>query len=381
MAEERQGYRAQRLARRRAERSRSWQSIALYVLAGAVAFAAVIGSVYLARRLTAKHVGVTDTSFIALVRMGESKAGTGPLSALLLYDKPKQSYSLFTIPRSTLLVGLQDEYLLAGDITVQPEYATVMGKLIKAPIQYQLDLSYSDLQKLAGTAQLDVELARPAAIQLGGAWRTYRGRFSLPTSMLAAALSAPGKTGTEEAEYDMAVLRSVFEAGAMNRAGASAAVAAVAAGDGTKPADARTILSAMLGGHVWIGMLPATGRVSEGQFVYRPDNDQILAQITRRAPGYRSKYTVQIQNGSGLAGIGDLVAKRLAILDVNLPQPRNADSFDYRRTQIYAGSDAYGVAGDVRAILRRGAVLRGADLPPTGIVVIVGKDLKPSELR
>jgi hypothetical protein len=118
-----------------------------------------------------------------------------------------------------------------------------------------------------------------------------------------------------------------------------------------------------------------------GQFVYRPDNDQILAQITRRAPGYRSKYTVQIENGSGLAGVGDLVARRLAILDVNLPRPKNADSFDYRRTQIYAGSDAFTVAGDVRAILGHGAVLRGADLSPTGIVVIVGQDLKPSELR
>jgi LytR cell envelope-related transcriptional attenuator len=381
MAEQRHGYRAQRLARRRAERSSNWQSITLYILAGVVAFAAVIGSVYLARRLTAKHVRPTDTSFIALVRVGAGEQGTSPLSALLLYDRPKRSYSLFTIPRSTLLVGLQDEYLLAGDIAAQPEYAAILGKLINAPLQYRLDLSYEALQKLAGSGRLGVELAHPATVQLNGVWHSYRGRFGLPASMLTAALSAPGKTGTEEAAFDMAVLRAVFEAAAMNRTGASAAVETVAAGDGTKPTDARAILRGMIGGHVWVGMLPATGRVSEGQFVYRPDNDQILAQITRRAPGYRSKYTVQIENGSGLVGIGQLVAKRLAILDVNLPQPKNADSFDYRRTQIYVGSEAVTVAADVRAILRRGAVLRGADLPPTGIVVIVGRDLKPSELR
>jgi LytR cell envelope-related transcriptional attenuator len=381
MAEQRHGYRAQRLKRRRAERSRSWQSITLYVLAGVVAFAAVMGSVYLARRLTAKHVRPTDASFVALVRVGAGESGTSPLSALLLYDQPKRSYSLFTIPRSTLLVGLQDEYLLAGDITAQPEYAAILRKLIKAPVQYRLDLSYDALEKLVGGGQLDVELARSATVQLEGAWHTYKTRFSLPASMLTAALSAPGKTGTEEAAFDMAVLRAVFEAAAMNEAGASAAVEDVAAGDGTGTADARAILRGMLDGHVWVGMLPATGRVSEGQFVYRPDNDQILAQITRRAPGYRSKYTVQIENGSGLAGIGQLVAERLAILDVNLPQPKNADSFDYRRTQIYAGSDAFAVAGDVRAILRRGAVLRGAGLPASGIVVIVGRDLKPSELR
>ena len=108
MAKQRHGYRAQRLAQRRAERSHSWQTIVLYVLAGVVAFAAVVGSVYLARRLTAKHVHPTDASFIALVRVGAGEKGANPLSALLLYDRPKQSYSLFAIPRSTLLIGLQD---------------------------------------------------------------------------------------------------------------------------------------------------------------------------------------------------------------------------------------------------------------------------------
>lgn len=381
MAEQRQGYRAHRLAKRRAERSRSWQSIALYCLAAAVAFTAVIGSVYLARRLTARHVAVTDASFIALVRVGAGEQGVRPVSALLLYDKPRDSYTLFTIPRSTLLVGLQDEYLLAGDMAPQPEYEALLAKLVKAPVQYQLSLSYADLQKAVGAGKLDVELARPATVQLDGAWRTYQGRFSLPTSMLAKALSAPGKTGTQEAEYEMAVLRSAFEAAAMDRGGISIATEAVRADAGTKEADARAVVGAMLDGHVSVSMLPAAGQVSEGQFVYRPDNDQILAQITRRAPGYRSKYTVQIENGSGLAGIGELVAKRLTILDVNLPQPRNADAFGYKRTQIYAGADAFGVASDVRAILRRGAVLRGAGLPPTGIVVIVGEDLKPSELK
>jgi hypothetical protein len=381
MAEQRQGYRAHRLAQRRARRSRSWQSITLYVLAAAVAFTAVIGSVYLARRLTARHTAVTDASFIALLRVGAGERGAQPVSALLLYDEPGDSYTLFTVPRSTLLVGLRDEYLLAGDMASQPEYAALLHKLVKAPVQYQVSLSYADLQKAVGTDQLDVELARPATVRLDGAWRTYRGRFSLPTTMLAKALSAPGKNGTDEADYEVAVLRAALEAAAMSGEGASTAAEAVRADGGTKEAYARAIVAGMLAGHVSVGMLPAVGQVSEGQFVYRPDNDQILAQITRRAPGYRSKYTVQIENGSGLAGIGQVVAKRLAILDVNLPQPRNADAFGYKKTQIYAGADAFGVASDVRAILRRGAVLRGAGLPPTGIVVIVGEDLKASELK
>src|SRR4030067_489527 len=162
MAEQRQGYRAHRLAQRRAEKSRSWQSGTLYVLAAAVACTAVIGSVYLARRLTARHIAVTDASFIALVRVGTGEKGAQPMSALLLYDRPKESYTLFTIPRSTLLVGLRDEYLLAGDMASQPEYEALLGKLVKAAVQHQLSLSFADLEQAAGTGRLGVKRAGPA---------------------------------------------------------------------------------------------------------------------------------------------------------------------------------------------------------------------------
>lgn len=107
-----------------------------------------------------------------------------------------------------------------------------------------------------------------------------------------------------------------------------------------------------------------------------------MAQVTRWVPGYQSKFTVLVRNGNGDAGVGKLVVQRLAGLDVNLPTPGNAPSFDYSETQILAGSDSLAVAEDVRAILGHGVVLAGGDtVPPTTIVVIVGKDLRIKDLR
>jgi hypothetical protein len=107
-----------------------------------------------------------------------------------------------------------------------------------------------------------------------------------------------------------------------------------------------------------------------------------MAQVTRWAPRYQAHYTVLVRNGNGDAGVGRMVVQRLSVLDVNLPTPGNAPSFGYHETQILAGSDALAVAQDIRAILGRGVVLAGGDtVPPTTIVVIVGKDLRTKDLR
>jgi hypothetical protein len=86
-----------------------------------------------------------------------------------------------------------------------------------------------------------------------------------------------------------------------------------------------------------------------------------------------------VRNGTGAVGVGEAVATRLAVLDVNLPPVGNAGSFDYRQTQIIAGRTAVPVAQDIRAILGRGVVLDGPDLPEGTVEVIVGDDFKASQ--
>ena len=124
---------------------------------------------------------------------------------------------------------------------------------------------------------------------------------------------------------------------------------------------------------------PAGTRVAEGQFAFVPDPEEIMAGITRRSPAYHADVTVEVRNGSGKIGVGEAVVERLASLDVNLPAPLNADSFSYAQTQILAGADTLPVARDIRAILGRGVVLDGTDLPKGTIRVIVGDDFQPPQ--
>ena len=378
----RQGYRRQRLDQQRAQRLGTWQSVTLYVLAGVVALAAVLGSIYLAHRLTAKHVKPTDASFLGLVTVGTGEPGRQPVSALVLYEKADNASNFFLVPRSTLLVGDHGEYLLAGDVMAQPAYTRYLARVVGAPIQYRMALSYADLERLTGEADLDVTLTSPVTVQLNGVWRTYQGEFTLPGGLLTAALSANGQSGPQEALFEAAVLRAALQAAATRQPSARAsAVSAVTSRDGAAAADARDILTGLLTSHLWVGQLPANGQTNEGQFVYRPDPAQIMAQITRRTPGFVARYTVQVENGSGEIGVGQLALRRLAVLDVNLPAPVNAPSFTYRQTQIVAGSQALAVAQQVRAILGRGVVLGDTQLPATSVVVIIGKDLTAKDLR
>ena len=88
-----------------------------------------------------------------------------------------------------------------------------------------------------------------------------------------------------------------------------------------------------------------------------------MAQITRRSPDYRAKYTVVLRNGSGQRR-----HRRRGRPTARHPrrEPAVADQRRQLRlpqTQIMAGRDALPVAQDIRAILGRGVVLDGADLP------------------
>ena len=128
-----------------------------------------------------------------------------------------------------------------------------------------------------------------------------------------------------------------------------------------------------------VELFPSSTRVAEGQFAFVPQPEEVQAAITRRSPAYDAAVTVQVLNGSGRVGVGEAVVQRLAGLDVNLPEPLNADSFSYAQTQILAGAETLSVARDIRAILGRGVVLDGPELPEGMVQVIVGDDFKAQE--
>ena len=382
MAAGRDGYRTRRLAARRSRRWGAYQNLILYALAAVVAFGAVLGAVHLAHALRQHHVPPSKASYLALVTIG-GQGGTKPTAAVLVHDAQVDQTTLYTLPSDLLLTDAKGEYVMAGDVAAENALGPYLERLFHAHLSYRLDLTYSDLARLAGGHDLWVTAGTAFSLQTGGVIRLFSGRFSLPAGQLATMLSADGKGNTDQANAQVAFLTAALSSAALVPAQQrTRAVEQIVKRQKTLTSgDARDLLDTLVSGRVAVVRVPSNGQVSYGQFAWRPDAAAITAQITRNARDFEAPYTVAVENGSGAIGIGAMVDKRLAGLNVNLPAVRNAASFDYAVTQILAGAKAFGVANQVRGILGHGVVLTGNGLPDTTVVVIVGKDLKAKDLQ
>jgi hypothetical protein len=287
---------------------------------------------------------------------------------------------LYVIPKELLLEGPKGEYVFAGDAMAAGTLKQDLQRVVGAEIDAQYQLPVTALGDLAASGEYQLSLPDPVELDLAGTKRVFEeGRSIVSVAEVPALFAAAGPSGYDAWRIQEALWNALLDAAALRPDDVRAQAARAAAARSSGSADTRYLedaLRGLTGGDAVVDRIPSHSRVAEGQFAFVPRGDDIMAQITRKAPGFRSRYTVVVRNGSGRVGAGKDIAQQLAILDVNLPLPTNADTFDYRQTQILPGSRALAVAEDVRAILGRGVVLDGADVPPDTVVVIVGADAK-----
>ncbi len=370
---ERKGYRSDRLRRRRrskVERSQAW---ILYVLAGAVAFAAVLGAWYVAGRLGGEEQAAEPQGYLAAIEL-TAPDREAPVAALLVVQDPSGGDpGVFVVPPDLLLEGPNGEYVFAGDAMATGTLSADLSRVVGAPIDAVYRVPVADLGRWAGTGVLEVELDEPVAVDVDGETRVYEDGALIPVADLPAIFAATGTNRGATTALQAALVRSALAAAALRPGGERSRLAGVSPSPQQGPALSE-VLARIASGDAQVATFPAGTRVAEGQFAFVPDAEAIMAAITRRSPSYHADVTVQVRNGSGKIGVGEAVVERLASLDVNLPAPLNADSFSYRQTQILAGPDTLPVARDIRAILGRGVVLDGRELPKGTVEVIVGDD-------
>lgn len=372
----RRGYRVDRLRRRREGKAQRLQTWVLVTLAVVVAFVAVLGAWYAATRWIGKPAAARPAGALTLLQL---TAATGePVAAALVVKDPVSGASaLYVVPRDLLLEGPNGEYVFAGDAMVTGTLRDDLSRVIGAPIDATYRLPVSALGELAGGGQLRLTMADSSSVVVDGSERTFEDGSTVKAAELPALFTAAGPTGWDAARLQEALWAAAVEAASLRPPAEldSTLESLSAAGAGTQdPWFLDEALADLVTGEVAVAPFPSSARVAEGQFAFVPDADRVLAEIRRRSPSYRSRYTVQVKNGSGQVGAGRAVAEQLAVLDVNLPPVVNADSFDYPQTRIIAGSGALQVAEEVRAILGRGVVLDSPDLPADSVVVIVGAD-------
>jgi hypothetical protein len=236
----------------------------------------------------------------------------------------------------------------------------------------------SKLGEWAGSGELQVELEDPVAVEIDGDVRMIKDGDLVPIADLPDIFSDGGENRRDLTTFQAALVEAALDAAALRPAADRSHLTSPSPSPSAGPGLA-AVLARITSGKAQVERFPAGTRVAEGQFAFVPSPEAIMAGITRRSPAYHADVTVEVFNGSGRIGVGEAVLERLASLDVNLPAPLNADSFDYEQTQILAGADTLPMARSIRAILGRGVVLDGSDLPKDTIRVIVGDDFQPPQ--
>ena len=369
------GYRSDRLRRRRRSRIERSQAWLLYLLAAAVAFAAVLGAWYISGRFSKDQTEARKSGYLAAIQLTAPDQAS-PVAALLVVQDPAGGDpGVYFLPPDVLLEGPNGEYVFAGDSMAAGTLAKDLGRVVNVPIDAVYTLPASDLARWAGTDQLQVQLDRPVAADINDHTLLVKDGGMVTAADLPAVFADAGGERLDLTELQTALVKSALEAAALRPAAERARLAGASPSPQAGPA-LQEVLQRITAGSAVVERFPAGTRVAEGQFAFVPNPAEIQAGITRRSPAYHAAVTVQVLNGSGKLGVGAAVLERLTSLDVNLPRPLNADSFSYRQTQILAGPGTLPVAQDIRAILGRGVVLDGSQLPKGTVRVVVVADFK-----
>ena len=168
---QRKGYRSDRLRRRRRSRVERSQAWILYVLAAAVAFAAVLGAWYVAGRYFKSDEATEKSGYLAVVQLTVPGEET-PVAALLVVQDPSGGDpGVYVVPPDLLLEGPNGEYVFAADSMALGTVAQDLGRVVHVPVDAVFTVPVSSLADWAGGGSLEVELERPVAVDIDGETR------------------------------------------------------------------------------------------------------------------------------------------------------------------------------------------------------------------
>ncbi len=168
---QRKGYRSDRLRRRRRSRVERSQAWILYVLAAAVAFAAVLGAWYVAGRYFKSDEVAEKSGYLAVVQL-TVPGQEAPVAALLVVQDPSGGDpGVYVVPPDLLLEGPNGEYVFAADSMALGTVAQDLGRVVHAPVDAVFTVPVSSLADWAGGGSLEVELERPVAVDVDGETR------------------------------------------------------------------------------------------------------------------------------------------------------------------------------------------------------------------
>ena len=222
---QRKGYRSDRLNRRRRSRVERSQAWILYVLAGAVAFVAVLGAWYIAGRFTGEEAPAEKKGYLAAIELSVP-GQEAPVAGLLVAQDPSGGDpGVYVIPPDLLLEGASGEYVFAGDAMAAGSLAADLGRVVGAPIDAVYRVPVADLGRWAGAGGLRVTLEDPVAVDIDGETKVFEDGDLVPVADLPAVFAATGTDRPSTTALQTALVAAALDAAALRPAGERSAMA------------------------------------------------------------------------------------------------------------------------------------------------------------
>ncbi|HEV2757866.1 MAG TPA: LCP family protein [Actinomycetota bacterium] len=391
----------ERRAKRRKELLRGGIAAALAAVVGLVGVIAIMGrdeAPAPAPGLAAKGPDAEDTITTTLVfGTKEQRAGAAPTwIALLSTDSATGRCSVTYIPAHTA-TGVPGRGLLAiGDALESggvPLLLLAAETLLGTPVDRYLELSDADAAVLfEEIGPLTVDVPDDVRVEAGpGQARLLftAGPQRLSAGFLADLLYVKG-LDTDDVELGgrhIALWAALLEAFTFDAEGLGAAVESAGAALGESDASIQELarlferLAAAAPEDRTLALLPVRQIGVGGSELYQVDEDEVKKYLAR-AVGAQAvagrEVRIQILNGNGSPGVGQLVAERLGGEGFRVILSGNARRLNYRQTLVITydrTSKALDLAERTRDLIGVGEVQVGAQ--SQGIVdltIVVGKD-------
>ena len=212
---QRKGYRSDRLRRRRRSRVERSQAWILYVLAAAVAFAAVLGAWYVAGRYFKSDEAPEKSGYLAVVQLTVPGEET-PVAALLVAQDPSGGDpGVFLVPPDLLLEGPNGEYVFAADSMALGTVAQDLARVVHVPVDAVFTVPVSSLADWAGGGSLEVELERPVAVDIDGETRMIEDGDLVSATDLPAIFAPAGGNRRDLTALQTSLVQAVLDSAAL----------------------------------------------------------------------------------------------------------------------------------------------------------------------
>jgi hypothetical protein len=356
--------RSERRTTRRAARRRQTRRRIIFLVSGLVIIAVVVGILL---------VFVGDPN-------GSSSAATIPTTGTSQTSGTTQAASKTSgdsVPAGTTLLAVEQAGKAQAVVLLHPlaaggvEMSMPGSTLVKTSEGFK---TLADLLSNGKAQNVAPSLSDMLGVKVSGAAIVEWAELLRVLNELGAGGTRPqtlGPAGNVTSEVAYAVMTLAAKSG--EDSGRAAVQGMKVTGDGG--AFRATLKAASTSGWTQVAL---PGKAVEGlDFAYF-EPDVAMAKILLGGKSSNPAVSLEVQNGSGLAGGAEKAVELLKPLGYTELPVRNADGFpNVQATRIIASSDTGAEALQVQTLLAVGTVEEDAGQAPGRIVVIVGKDFIP----